>query len=282
MDGDEFLQHCTLYSGDEKNLFTKAISIAKELFSKKKRLAGDTQFDHNLRVALILVENKADPSTVVTSILHGILEQKTDDEIVKEFSEEIFHLLEEVEEHKDLKLKNTHLEAETLRKILLTTLKDMRVILIRLAKKIDNLRTIDVLPPEDQKRIAEEVLTVYSPLAYRLGMEKIKVQLEDSCLKILHPDYYLKITSYLEESKEEREKKIDDAIHQMVAVCNDKVNILKIKGRPKNLYSIYRKLTQKNTPLKEQYDLLGIRIIVDDVKDCYTVLGLLHQNFEPL
>lgn len=282
MDGDEFLQQCIPYSVDEKYLFAKAISFAKELFSKKKRLAGDTQYDHNIRVALVLVENKADPSTIVTSILHGILEQKTEDEIVKEFGNEVFHLLKEVEEHKDLKLKNTNLEAETLRKILLTTQKDMRVILIRLAKKIDNLRTIDVLPLEDQKRIAEEVLSVYSPLAYRLGMEKIKVQLEDLTLKILHPDYYQEISSYLEESREEREKKIDDAIHQINAVCSDKVVISKIKGRPKNLYSIYRKLTKLNTPLKEQYDLLGVRIIVDDIKDCYTVLGLLHQNFEPI
>src|SRR3989344_5499221 len=123
---------------------------------------------------------------------------------------------------------------------------------------------------------------MYAPLASRLGVESIKIQLEDLALKVLHPDKYAQIARFLEQSSEEREKDIDDAVRTIKKVLGNKVSLVRIKGRPKHIYSIYKKMTQRKVPLNKQYDLFGIRIIVSTVADCYTVLGLLHENFEPL
>ena len=266
------------YNEEAINSFTAAIDFANTELQDQRRISGEKIIDHALRVGIILVDNKAFPEAVLAGLLHDC----PPEEIQSRYGPDVAAIVQGVHAIHAIKSKNKQLEAESLRKMVLTTLKDTRIILVKLANKLDNLYTIRALPEEDQQRIAREVLEVYTPLASRLGADKIKTQLEDLAFKILYPQEYQDIINFLEETSPQREQDITDAIKVISATIGDQVTILKIKGRPKHLYSIYRKMTQRKVSLREQYDLLGIRIIVPDVKDCYTVLGLLHEHFEPI
>jgi GTP pyrophosphokinase len=189
-------------------------------------------------------------------------------------------LLQGLDEIREIKSRNA--QAEVLRKVLLTTLKDVRVIIIALANKLDNLQSIEVLPREKQIKISQEVLDLYAPLANRLGLDKIRGQLENLAFKNLNPRKYAEIENFLKESSELREKNIIKIIELIKRTAQDKIKIVKIKGRPKHIYSIYKKMTQRGVPLHEQFDLYGVRIIVPTEKDCYSLLGLLHEKFEPV
>ena len=269
------------YNYKDINLFMKAINFVQEKLETKKRLSGNSFFEHNLNVGKILVDNGAAPEIVLAGLLHGLLDNEK--EIQDKFGKEIFLLVEGVEEIKQIKHKNKKLEAEALKKIIFTTLKDVRVIILKLANKLDNLRSINALPQDQQKRIAQEVIDIYAPLAYRLGIEKIKVELEDLAFKIINPRKYQEIVNFLVESHEQRERNISTVVDLIKTVISKtKINLIKIKGRPKHIFSIYKKITKRGVNLKKQYDLLGIRIIVKEIKDCYSLLGLLHENFEPL
>ena len=282
MGWDQFSTACQDYSTEDMQRFTEAYSLAEQELQDKKRISGEPFVEHAVRVATILAENKAAAEVIIAGLLHSCLNSTTTKDIKSLFGEEVLALIQGEQQIKQLKSKNKQLAADALRKIMLMTVKDVRIILIKLAIKLDNLRTIDVLPPEEQKRIAIEVLEMYAPLASRLGVESIKIQLEDLALKVLHPDTYAQIAHFLEQSSEEREKDIDNAVRRIKNVLGNKVPIIRMKGRPKHIYSIYKKMTLRKVPLDEQYDLFGIRIIVSTVADCYTVLGLLHENFEPM
>ncbi len=277
-----FLKLCNEsgYSVKEQKQFQIALELAQKQLTSKQRFSGDTFFDHNLRVGVILVQHRSSSDAIMVGILHGLDNDKKF--ITETFGEHILKLLDEVEEVKIIKGRNKNLEAETLRRIILTTLKDPLVILVKLANKLDNLRTISALPEEKQKRISEEVLDFYAPLAYRLGVEKIRVELENLAFKVLNPRRYNEISKYLEQTQEQREKNVQGTIRLIKKLVQKDVKIIKIKGRPKHVYSIYKKVKKKNKKLEEIYDLIGIRIITKEIKDCYTLLGLLHQEFEPL
>ena len=282
MGWDQFLNLCQDYQEKDIQRFMQAYDFARQELGDKKRISGEPFVEHAVRVATILAENKAAAEVIIAGLLHGALTTENKNEIKDLFGEEVLLLVQGENEIKQLKSKNKQLEAEALRKIILMTLKDVRIILIKLAIKLDNLRTIQVLPAEEQKRIAIEVLEMYAPLASRLGVENIKIQLEDLALKVLHPDKYAQINQFLEYSSEEREKDITEAVRLIKEVLGNKITIIHIKGRPKHIYSIYKKMTLRKVHLNEQYDLFGIRIIVPTVADCYTVLGLLHENMEPV
>ncbi|MBI4980282.1 bifunctional (p)ppGpp synthetase/guanosine-3',5'-bis(diphosphate) 3'-pyrophosphohydrolase [Candidatus Woesearchaeota archaeon] len=281
MDKERFLENCKNKEYDEGalKLIAQAAEFAQEKLKGKFRLNG-TVLEHNLRVGSILVDNNSPPEVVVAGLLHGLSGHK--EEMVKPFGAEIWDLVKEAEDVKELKSKNKSIQAEALKKILLTTLSDVRVILVKLANKLDNLRTIQYLPPEEQHRISQEVLDVYAPLAYRLGVEKIRVELEDLAFKVINPQKYAEINLYLHTSSEQREKDIGEAIESIQQLVKGKVSLIKIKGRSKHIYSIYKKMALRGVKLEDQYDLYGIRIIVSEERDCYTLLGLLHENFEPL
>ncbi len=282
MGWDHFLNLCQDYQEKDIQRFMQAYDLAQQELEGKRRLSGEPFSEHALKVASILAENKSAPEVILAGLLHGTLTPNNKETIKDMFGEEVLLLLQGETEIQQLKSKNKQLEADALRKIILMTLKDVRVILIKLAIKLDNLRTIEALPKEEQKRIAIEVLDMYAPLASRLGVENIKIQLEDLALKVLHPDKYAQIANFLEQSGEEREKDIADAVRTIKKVLTDKVPLVRIKGRPKHIYSIYKKMTLRKVPLNQQYDLFGLRIIVPTVADCYTALGLLHENFEPI
>ncbi len=268
------------YREEAIKTFKQAYEFAAQELAHKKRLSGESYFEHNARVAVILIQNRADPETVTAGLLHGLFYLR--EKIISLFGSEVWSLVIGGEEIKSIKSKNPHLEAEGLRKIILATLRDVRIVLIKLAAKINNLRTINPLPLEEQKRIAAEALEVYAPLASRLGADAMRVQLEDLAFRILHPQKYAEILNFLTQSQEQREKDIENAITLITKLCKGKVTILKIKGRPKHLYGMYKKMTQRGVKLHEQHDFLGVRIIVPEVKDCYIVLGLLHENLEPV
>jgi GTP diphosphokinase / guanosine-3',5'-bis(diphosphate) 3'-diphosphatase len=268
------------YSDEELNKFSKAIDFIEPILKNKKRLSGDSFFDHNLRVGIILVEIKALPEVVLAGLLHGLLDLK--EEIVKLFSEDVYSLMAGAEEIHKIKFNNKRLTAEALRKVILTTLKDVRIIFVKLANKIDNLRSIEILPRTEQERIANEVLEIYAPLAYRLGIKKIKNDLEDLALKTLNPRKYNEIKNFLQESQEQREDYLQETVKLVKEISKDQVKIIQIKSRTKHVYSIYKKIVKKGIRLNDLYDLLGIRVLVKDEKDCYTLLGLLHQHFEPI
>ncbi|MFA6461713.1 MAG: HD domain-containing protein [Candidatus Woesearchaeota archaeon] len=268
------------YSKSNLSLFEKAIDYASLQLGGSKRLSGNSYLEHNLRVGYILMENGAAPEVVLAGILHGLLNPEDEKKIKSDFNLEVWHLVSGLQEIEDIKSRN--MPAEVLKKVLLTTLKDVRVILIKLANKLDNLRTISVLAKDKQQTIAQEVLDIYAPLAYRLGVEKLRIRLEDEAFKILNPKKYVEIENFLKESSEQREKDIADATELVKKNIGNKVTLLKIKGRSKHIYSIFKKMSVRGVPLNEQYDLYGIRILVPEEKDCYTVLGLLHENFDPI
>jgi len=282
MDKEGFLGYGKIkdYSKEDLLRFSKAIDYAYSCLSNSVRLSGNSYLEHNLRVGYILMENGAAPEVVLAGILHGLLGGEAEKSIKREFGPEVWSLIYGLKEIEDIKARK--MQAEVLKKVLLTTLKDVRVILIKLANKLDNLRTIEVLNKTEQQRIAQEVLDIYAPLAYRLGVEKMRVQLEDEAFKILNPKKYQEIEKFLNESSEQREKDITEAIELVKKILGNKVTLLKIKGRSKHIYSIYRKMSVRGVPLSGQFDLYGIRILVPEEKDCYSVLGLLHEKFEPI
>ncbi len=283
MDEESFLELCREnYGRSLLFTFSSALDFSKKYLAAKKRLSGDSEFDHNLRTAKILMENKTSPEVVLAALLMGLLRHCSEEELKAKFGEEVLLLVKGVDELKRVKSGSQQLEADAMKKILFTVVKDIRVIFIKLAGKLDNLESLSVLPKEEQKHIAEEILDVYAPLAESLGLEKIKVSLEDLSLRILKPQKYQEIVNFLEESREQREKNIAQAIELIKKIAQGKVTIQKIKGRSKHVYSIYKKMVVRKVPLDEQFDLSGIRILVPEIRDCYTLLGLLHENFEPL
>ena len=284
MNKEEFLSLCKTDEYQDKDIkkFNLALSLIEPELKDKKRLNGDFFLEHNLGVASILVDNRSVPEVVLAGLLHGHLEAETYDKIPNMFGIEVFKLIKGVEELESIKNRNETLDAEVLRKIFLTALSDVRVVLIKLANKLDNLRTISVLGREEQVRIATEVLDIYAPLAYRLGVDKIKTELEDLSFKIINPRKYEEINNFLKESLSQQEASKVEAIELIKKAAGKEVKILEIKGRNKHVYSIYKKIKTKGIKLTQLFDLLGIRIMVPTDRDCYSLLGLLHEKFEPI
>lgn len=275
MNRDEFFKLCAEKKYDLGTI-EKALDLAWQELGEKKRLSGDSFFDHNLRSCELLVDINAEIDVIIACLLQGVGIG------ANEFGEGVTGILNGLDELRGLKDKNASADAASIRKILLSTLKDVRVVFVKLVNKYDNLCSVEVHTLDEQKRMAQEVLDIYAPLAYRLGLEKIKVALENRALEILHPIEYGEILKFLEQSSEERAGRVSRAIEVISRIAQDEVSIVKIKGRPKHIYSIYRKTFEKGTPLDKQYDHLGIRVICSTIRDCYTILALLHQNFEPI
>lgn len=268
------------YSKKEVKSFEKALEFSKEKFKGEKRIRGELSIEHNLRIGYFLVKSKIFPEVVVAGLLYGLNEKIVPSEINEKFGADISDLVFGKEQLKVIKDKNKCAGAEVMRKIMLTSLKDIRIIFVKLAAKLSNLSTIECLPLKKQKEIAKEVLEIYAPIGMRLGLEYIRRNLEDSALKIINPKKYNEIENYLKESRESRAKFILGIKEKVKNLLEDKIKVIKIKGREKHIYSIYKKLARVS--LDEQKDHFAIRIIVKDVKDCYDAIGILHENFTPI
>lgn len=260
-----------------------AYSFAEESHQGQFRQSGDKYILHPTEVAKILIDMKMDTDSIVAGILHDIVEDTfiTIADIKYSFGENAALLVDGVTKLKNLP-NGTKQQDESIRKMMLAMSKDLRVIIIKLADRLHNMRTLKFVPPEKQVRISKETLSIYAPLAHRLGMAKIKSELEDRAFHYIMPDIYMEIKKLVDETRADREKYINSVVDIIKDILQKAEIKGDVKGRFKHFYSIYKKIYEKHRNFDDIYDLVGIRIIVDSVVTCYHTLGVIHENFSPV
>ena len=261
-------------------LVEKAYHFAEKAHAGQLRKSGEPYFVHPLTVAGILAKLMLDAPTIAAGLLHDTVEDCEDvtlEVIEKEFGQEVALLVDGVTKLRRLDFTSrVEQQAESIRKMILAMSKDIRVVLIKLADRTHNMRTLKSQPPESQKRIAQETLDIYAPLAHRLGVYKIKQELEDLCLRYLDPEGYQNLIVKVGMKRAEREENIRTVIDMLSDKLKEMNIHYEIDGRPKHFYSIYRKMVLQHKPFEQIFDLIAIRVLVDTVQDCYAVLGVVH------
>ncbi|CEI73930.1 MULTISPECIES: RelA/SpoT family protein [Romboutsia] len=267
------------------DLVKKAYYLGKKAHEGQFRKSGEPYFIHPLAVANILADMELDIETIAAGILHDVVEDTdyTYEDIEKEFSQEIANLVDGVTKLGQIKYQSKEeTQAENLRKMFMAMAKDIRVILIKLADRLHNMRTLKFMPPEKAKSKAKETLEIYGGIANRLGISKIKWELEDLALRYIDPDGYYELVEKVAKKRSQRE----EYIKKVLSILDEKLKSVNIPynvyGRPKHFYSIYSKMKNKDKGFEEIYDLTAVRIIVDNVKDCYAVLGMVHTLWKPI
>ena len=275
-------ENCTNIDID---LVIKAYKLANEAHKEQKRESGEPYIIHPIDVATILVELGMDTSTIVAGLLHDVIEDTnyTYEDIKNIFNEEIANLVSGVTKITKMEYKSKEeQQADNFRKMLLAMANDIRVIIIKLADRLHNMRTLKYMTKEKQKQKARETLDIYSPLAHRLGISKIKWELEDLCLRYLHEEEYYDLVKQIAEKRVERETYISTIMDDLHDKFEDAGIDADIDGRPKHFYSIYKKMVNKNKSIEQIFDLTAIRVLVNTVKDCYEVLGIVHTIYKPI
>lgn len=281
------------HPSDDISLIEKAYHVASKAHMNQRRKSGEPYIIHPLNVAIILADLELDKETIVAGILHDVVEDTimTEEEIEKEFGADVSLLVDGVTKLENIPLSanggdagDTKLEmqAENLRKMFLAMAKDIRVILIKLADRLHNMRTLKYQKPESQQRIAKETIEVYCPIAQRLGISKLKVELDDLSLKYLEPEVYYDLVDKIAVRKSVREKYIQSIVDEVSEHIKSAGIKAQIDGRVKHFFSIYKKMKNQNKTLDQIYDLFAVRIIVDTVKDCYAALGVIHEMYIPI
>ncbi|MGL4761639.1 MAG: RelA/SpoT family protein [Sarcina sp.] len=271
--------------GADIKLVKKAYDLAFAAHIEQKRESGEPYITHPINVAMILADMGMDTSTIVAGILHDVIEDTdyTYDDIKDRFGEEIANLVDGVTKLGQIQYKSKQeQQADNVRKMLLAMARDIRVIIVKLADRLHNMRTLKHMRPEKQKAKAQETLDIYAPLAHRLGISKIKWELEDLCLRYIHPQEYYSLVKDIAEKRVEREHNIEKIVCDIDENLKQASLICDIEGRPKHFYSIYKKMVSKNKSLDQIFDLTAIRILVNSVKDCYAVLGIVHTIYKPI
>jgi (p)ppGpp synthetase, RelA/SpoT family len=270
------------------DMVQKAYYFAEVAHKDQKRESGEPYFIHPVAVAEILAELGMDTNTIVAGLLHDVIEDTeiSYDETVQLFNAEIANLVEGVTKltklgEMEYKTKEEQ-QADNVRKMLLAMAKDIRVIIIKLADRLHNMRTLKYMPVKKQKNKAKETLDIYAPLAHRLGMSKIKWELEDLCFRYLHEQEYYDLVHSIAEKRVEREEYIKEIVKDLYEKLKASGIESDIDGRPKHFYSIYKKMVNKNKSIEEIFDLTAIRVLVNSVKDCYGVLGIVHTIYRPI
>ena len=268
------------------SLIEKAYRIGKEAHKDQLRKSGEPYIIHPLWVGIILADLEMDKETIVAGMLHDAVEDTdmTLDDITREFGEEVALLVDGVTKLGQLSYSKDKLEvqAENLRKMFLAMAKDIRVIIIKLADRLHNMRTLEFMTPEKQKEKARETMDIYAPIAQRLGISKIKTELDDLSLKYYQPEVYYQLVKDLNARKTEREEFVQQIVAEVSKHMENAHIKAKVYGRVKHFFSIYKKMVNQNKTLDQVYDLFAVRIIVDTVKDCYAALGVIHEMYTPI
>ncbi|WP_338988646.1 bifunctional (p)ppGpp synthetase/guanosine-3',5'-bis(diphosphate) 3'-pyrophosphohydrolase [Fusobacterium animalis] len=260
-----------------------ALGFAEESHQGQYRKSGDDYIVHPVEVAKILMDMKMDTDTIVAGLLHDVVEDTLIPiaDIKYNFGDTVATLVDGVTKLKALP-NGTKNQAENIRKMILAMAENIRVILIKLADRLHNMRTLKFMKPEKQQSISKETLDIYAPLAHRLGMAKVKSELEDIAFSYLHHDEFLEIKRLVDNTKEERKDYIENFIRTMIRTLSELGIKAEVKGRFKHFYSIYRKMYQKGKEFDDIYDLMGVRVIVEDKATCYHVLGIVHSQYTPV
>ena len=266
-------------------LIERAYLVAKEGHAGQTRASGEPYINHPLNVAAILTELQLDDKTIAAAILHDVVEDTifTLDELKDMFGEEIALLIDGVTKIGQIYFRTKEQQQiEAYRKLIIATAQDLRVILIKLADRLHNMRTLKFVREDKRKRIAKETMELYAPLANRLGISNIKWELEDLCLRYLEPDIYYDLVEHVKQKRRERQIYISEAVRLIEEEFDELEIHASISGRAKHFYSIYKKMLRDHKDIGEIYDLSAVRILVDDVKDCYNVLGVIHAKWRPI
>ena len=270
----------------DTTMVEKAYRIASEAHKDQKRKSGEPYIIHPLCVAIILADLELDKETIIAGLLHDVVEDTvmTNEEIRAEFGEDVEHLVDGVTKLGQLSYDadKVEVQGENLRKMFLAMAKDIRVIVIKLADRLHNMRTLQYMKPEKQKEKARETMEIYSPIAQRLGISKIKIELDDLSLKYLEPDAYYDLVEKIAMRKSAREEYIAELVSEVKQIMKDADIEAAIEGRVKHFFSIYKKMVNQNKTLDQIYDLFAIRIIVESVRDCYAALGAIHEAYNPI
>ena len=264
---------------------TKAYHAAEEAHKEQHRVSGEPYILHPLAVAQILADMKIDTTTITAALLHDVVEDTacTLEDLRQEFGREVAFLVDGVTKLSRLNYRTKEdQQLNSMRKMFLAMAKDVRVVVIKLADRLHNMRTLRYMRSDKQKRIAQETLEIFAPLAHRLGIFNIKWELEDLSFRYLEPDKYYDLVDQMKQKRHVREEIVNEAIDVLRKALDDAHIHCEINGRPKHFYSIYKKMKKDNRDLSQVYDLFAIRVIVDDVKDCYGVLGIVHSLWKPL
>ena len=267
-------------------LIEKAYRTAKSAHKDQARKSGEPYIIHPLWVGIILADLEMDKETIVAGMLHDAVEdtEMTLEDVAREFGEEVALLVDGVTKLGQLSYSQDKLEvqAENLRKMFLAMAKDIRVIIIKLADRLHNMRTLEFMTPAKQKEKARETMDIYAPIAHRLGISKIKTELDDLSLKYSQPEVYFDLVRDLNERKTEREEFVQQIVAEVSTHMKNSHIEAKVYGRVKHFFSIYKKMVNQNKTLDQVYDLFAVRIIVDSVKDCYAALGVIHEMYTPI
>ena len=273
------------YKNIDKQSLIKAFEIANKGHKNQKRYSGEPYITHPLSVAIYLSDLSMDIETITSAILHDLIEDTeiTYDDLKKEFGSTVADIVDGVTKLDKINYNSKEeAKADGIRKMVVAMSKDIRVLILKLADRLHNIQTIDYLDEWKKERIAEETLYVYAPLAHRLGLQNIKHVLEDISFEILFNKQNEEINNLIKKSNPDREKNINYSIDVIKTLLSDNSISADVSGRPKHNYSIYKKIINNGLSFNEINDLVGIRILTDDVKNCYTILGLIHANFQPV
>ncbi|MCR4807310.1 MAG: bifunctional (p)ppGpp synthetase/guanosine-3',5'-bis(diphosphate) 3'-pyrophosphohydrolase [Lachnospiraceae bacterium] len=293
----EYLSPDELYQGlidcvrkyhpsDDISLIEKAYNVANEAHKDQVRKSGEPYIVHPLCVALILAELQLDKESIAAGLLHDVVEDTdlTIEDLEREFGADVALIVDGVTKLDKIKYNEDKLEfqAENLRKMFLAMAKDIRVIMVKLADRLHNMRTLKHMVPEKQKEIARETMDIYAPLAMRLGISKLKVELDDLSLKYLEPEVYYDLVDKIAIRKSEREKYVEIIVEEVRQHIENAGIKAEIDGRVKHFYSIYKKMLNQNKTIDQIYDLFAVRIKVDTIRDCYAALGVIHEMYKPI
>ncbi|MBR2531720.1 MAG: bifunctional (p)ppGpp synthetase/guanosine-3',5'-bis(diphosphate) 3'-pyrophosphohydrolase [Lachnospiraceae bacterium] len=268
------------------SMIRKAYEIAVQAHGDQKRMSGEPYITHPLCVSIILAELELDKETIVSALLHDVLEDTvmSKQEMTAIFGEEVTEIVDGVTKLSQISYAADKVEeqAENLRKMFLAMAKDIRVILVKLADRLHNMRTLQYMRPEKQREKARETIDIYSPIAQRLGLSKVKVELDDLSLKYLHPVEYRELVQQINEKKAERDAFIGRIVEDVRRHISESGIEAQISGRAKHFFSIYKKMVGQGKTIDQIYDLFAVRIIVETIKDCYAALGVIHEMYTPV